>query len=220
MSFLIQTDDEFVKYQLRSLLIDPSKKKELKKKLRRLGLYSNRFGFGTYRDFFFTELGHKSKTPKSRRFNSLFASPKKEPQKQKKIELPALLTQQKVSKKPGILGTSFFKKGRLAVSSCVLFMLINKIAVIPVAERLPIRFPFTFENSFDLKFVPFYIRNFFCIAENVNKVLIGNTMPYTSEIKRAIQNAYIGICCIYGPNRKVYPRNKDTRLTSFLSTKP
>ena len=47
MSFLLQTNDDFMKFQLRSLLLNPEKKKELKKKLKKLGLYSQRQGFGT-----------------------------------------------------------------------------------------------------------------------------------------------------------------------------
>ena len=218
MSFLLQTNDDFMKFQLRSLLLNPEKKKELKKKLKKLGLYSQRQGFGTYRDFFHTELGRVSKTPKSRRFGSIENTQPPRKRKDAKTSFPSL-THMKLPKSNGILSTQFFQRGKTAISSCVLYMLVQKLYIIPAPDipKIPLRY--RYDKEFDLKFISFYLGSFYSVYQNLNKLLIGNAMNYTPEIKKVITNAYVAICSVYGVNRKVYMRNKDTRIINHLSTK-
>jgi hypothetical protein len=90
MSFLIQTDDEFIKIQLRSLLLDSKKKKEIKKNLKKIGLYSNRFGFRTYRNFFDVELARRFKTNRTKPLESNLQTQKSSHKKAAKSELPSI----------------------------------------------------------------------------------------------------------------------------------
>ena len=221
MSFLLQTNDDFIKFQLRSLLLDPDKKKELQKKLGKLGLYNNRQGFGTYRDFFTTELGRASKTRRSRRLGSIQISPRAQKTREKihaKSELPSL-THMKAPRNRGVLATDFFKKSKIAIGSCVLYTLINKIYVLQSPENLQIRMRNRYDKDFDLKFIPFYLASFFSVANNIPRILPGISMNFTTELRKNISNTYIGICSVYGINRKVYIRNKDTRLVMYLGPK-
>ena len=67
MSFLAQTNEDFIKLQMRSLLSNPHHKKQLKQKLKTVGLYTIRTGFSTYKYFIDTELNkRKSKSLNSR----------------------------------------------------------------------------------------------------------------------------------------------------------
>ncbi|OMJ91967.1 hypothetical protein SteCoe_5403 [Stentor coeruleus] len=219
MSFLVQTNDEFIKFQLRSLLIDPSKKKEVKKKLRKLGLYSMKKGFCTYRDFFVTELGNHTKTPKSFRQSSIVHIKKPDHKKNNKSELPSL-SHMKVSKSKGIVNTEFFRRGQTAVGTSVLYMLVNKINVLSTPEKLNVRLFSRYENDLDLRFVPVYISSFLSVAENLSKILIGQSMPYSQDIKKIISNVYNVVSTISGNTRKVFVRNKDFRLMTYISAKP
>lgn len=220
MSFLRQTNDDFIKVQLRSLLVDPDKKKELKKKLGKLGLYSNRNGFGTYRDFFTTELGSTAKSRRGRRLSSQIALEKPEiTKKTTKSELPSFASM-KPARIRGFFSTEFFKRSKIAISACVLYTLINKINVPNTPQNFSVKLPSRYDKNFDLKFIPYYISSFLCVAENLPKVLVGNIIPLAPEIKKSISNTYIGVCSVYGVNRKVYMRNKDTRLIMYLCLKP
>ena len=221
MSFLLQTNADFIKFQLRSLLLDPDKKKELKKKLGKLGLYNNRKGFVTYRDFFKTELARPSNTRKSRREGSNQVSPNRQRTREKTYTKSALpsLSMIKPPKNRGILATDFFKKSRIAISASVLYNLISKIYIPQPPENLKINLRSRYDKDFDLKFIPYYLGSFISVANNIPRILIGSAMAFTVEVKKSISNAYIGICSVYGINRKVYIRNKDTRLVMYLDPK-
>jgi hypothetical protein len=219
MSFLQQTNEEYIKQQLRSLLSDPSNKKKLQKDLKPLGLYTKRQGFTIYRDFFKTELGPRQKSVHKHRVSSFNSSEKTTRVKKKvKSELPSLSTV-KASRFKGILNTEFFKKGRKVVSSGVLYLLVSKISIIPGLEMIKAKFPVKYENDLSLKFVPYYLSFFITTVSNLSKLAVGPVIPLTSEMKKMISAVYTNICSISG-NRKVFMRNKDFRIQNFVNSKP
>lgn len=219
MSFLQQTNEEYMKLQIRGLLSDPRSKKRLKKDLKGLGLYSRKQGFTIYRDFFKTELAPTRKSSGKTRATSFNVSDSHPRNKKKtKSELPSLTTV-KVTRFKGLLNTEFFKRGKKTISSCVLSQLVSKIFVIPSCETTKIQFPGRYENEFSLKFVPFYLSSFICVVKNMHKIASGPSMHLTSDVKKGIGNTYGSISSILG-SRKVYTRNKDFRLQSFIGLKP
>lgn len=218
MSFLQQTNEEYVKQQLRSLLSSPSNKKKLQNDLKPLGLYTRRQGFTIYRDFFKTELGPKKKSPHNNRASSFNSSIKVSRTKKKiRSELPSL-TAVKTSRFKGILNTEFFKRGRKVVSSCVLYSLVNRINIVPGLEMVKVKFPVKYENDFLLKFVPYYLSFFVTVLANLNKIASGPSIPLSNELKKAVSAVYALICSVSG-NRKVFMRNKDFRIMNFVNTK-
>lgn len=219
MSFLLQTNEEYIKLQMRSLLQKPAQKRILKRKLKQVGLYNAKLGFGTYKNFIQTELNNR----RSRSMNAKYSnSPFSSPSKLNSSLLPKLqLRSQK--RMVGLVNTQFFNRNRLTVSCCVLFKLTSKINTLPgLAIDYKDQPTLNRDTSeIDSEFLMYYINFFHTVLKNITSVLNDGPMPLPGEISKLIGLTFNEMCKSSNSGAKKNKiGTKDLRLLGFFEQKP
>ena len=217
MSFLIQTNEDYIKIQMRSLLTNPLHKKQLKRKLRKIGLYTPRLGFGTYKYFIDAELNrNRSKSINARYYIPSVTSNKK----QGKIHLPQVTpTLKKIS---GIMNCNFLKRGKTSIACCILYKLTWKINLIsaPIKDCAIVNTQNQQNSEIKSEFTNFYLSFFLGVAKHNGPLAIENDINLPIEIIKQISSGYQEIQKMALPGKKTKHIINDTRLLSYLETKP
>lgn len=219
MSFLEQTNEDFIKLQIRSLLKKPAHKRLLKRKLRQIGLYNPKIGFSTYKNFIDIELNNRRAHSMNGRYSS---TPYSGPSKFDGPLLPKI-KHQNHKNIVGILNTQFFNRNRLTISSCVLYKLTSKINI-KTGNSVEYKDKSTQNRDFseiDSEFLNFYLSFFVDVSKNITLALNDGAMPLPAELSRLIAWTYNEMSKTNTSNvKKIKILTKDTRLLTFFDTKP
>lgn len=217
MSFLVQTDEDYIKIQMRSLLTNPRHKKQLKKNLRKIGLYNRKIGFSTYKYFIDAELQKKRSKSTNSNYQFSFASNKH------KGLTPLPKISPILEKKPSsIIQCNFFARGKIAISCCVLFKLVSKINVIPpvddsfrgfLMQRMK-------DSEVKMEFAGYYLGVFCLVVKNSSNVLGEGLIQLTGDLEKEVNGAYTEVNRVATLGKKGKISIKDYRFLAFLDTKP
>lgn len=225
MSFLVPNEQDFVKMQLRDMLLRPNKRKEIKTKFKKLGLYNYKEGFLHYKDFFLSELPSFDretllKTRKHKRtMTQGFASTRYTRRGVVSSISPNSRGQALNRTRVGLTNTRFFKKDRLAVVAGTLYILFSKFNPLegPAFARSPILDSSSPRKVAVLRkdFIYAHISAFLHVASHLNSLLPNTSIPISLEIKKNIQAAFanINLCTPKKPSIK----QRDQRLLNYLN---
>ena len=213
----MQTNEDYIKLQMRSLLSNPKHNKQLKKNLKKVGLYNARLGFGAYKYFIDAELNRKrSKSINSRYYPSFTSN-----QRKNMTPLPKITS--KNPKQPsGVLDSDFFSRGKISVSCVVLYKLLSKVNIIPGIEDYPKDKIASKTQKSEIKseFCGFYFYFFLSIARNTGGVLQDGAIHLPPDIDKQVSSLYLEINRLTSTGKKTKVSLKDTRFFNFLELKP
>ncbi|CAG9330201.1 unnamed protein product [Blepharisma stoltei] len=227
MDFLRQSQEDFVKLQLTDMLLRPTNRKKIKSKLKKIGLYTQKEGFLHYKDFIYSELPSFDRTAmlKSRNKNirirnttHLFRSPINQPKNHRRAisNSSPLSRGQAINRvRIGIVNTKYFRKNRISVISCTLYVLFSKINPlespewnIPNNKKIsPIKHDFVYEH----------ITLFLHVARHLNSILPNIPIQVSSDIRKQIQSAFSTINS--STPKKLLLKHKDPRIINYINQK-
>ena len=186
MSFLAQTNEDFIKLQMRSLLSNPHHKKQLKQKLKTVGLYTIRTGFSTYKYFIDTELNKR----KSKSLNSRYKLSSYTPTPNKAGNLLPKLATKTNKTKSGILNSSFCKKGKIQISWCVLYKIINKINIRSGTVNIVKDVKTSTFSEIKNEFSGFYLCAFINLFQNLSNILPEGPLSINLNVNKVIATTF------------------------------